>query len=96
MEDAVATAKRLANVGMGDVLAKRGASAMLKIGGRISRACYVGLSGVSALILSVGPSWAGVPAVPAPLVGVTGPVGLLAAGAAYGGYLLFKHFQNRG
>jgi hypothetical protein len=69
---------------------------MVRVSNRASRAFCVGLSGLSALILSVGPSWAGVPAVPAPLVGVTGPVGLLAAGAAYGGYLLFKHFQNRG
>jgi hypothetical protein len=68
---------------------------MLKIGGRISRACYVGLSSVSALIISVGPSWAGKVPVPAPLAGVTGPVGLLAAGAAYGGYLLYKRFRNR-
>lgn len=62
---------------------------------RSLRACCVGLSGLSALMVSVGPSWAGC-AVPAPLVGVTGPVGLLAAGAAYGGYLLLKLYQNRG
>lgn len=59
------------------------------------RACCLGLSGVAALIVSAGPTWAGVP-VPAPLLGVTGPFGLLAAGAAYGGYLLYKRYQNRG
>jgi hypothetical protein len=56
------------------------------------RACCLG---VVALIASAGPTWAGVP-VPAPLLGVTGPFGLLAAGAAYGGYLLYKRYQNRG
>jgi hypothetical protein len=30
------------------------------------------------------------------MIGVTGPVGLLAAGAAYGGYLLFKRLNRRG
>ena len=50
--------------------------------------------GLSALLLSAAPCWAGFP-VPAPLVGVTGPFGLLAAGAAYGGYLLFKRFRDR-
>ncbi len=33
--------------------------------------------------------------VPAPLVGVTGPFGLLAIGAAYGGYLVYRRYQNR-
>jgi hypothetical protein len=60
-----------------------------------SRACYVGLSGLAVLILSVGPGWAGFP-VPAPLIGVTGPYGLLAAGVGYGGYLLFKRINHRG
>ena len=58
-----------------------------------SYACCVGLSGFAALILSMTPSWAGFP-VPAPMIGVTGPVGLLAAGAAYGGYLLFKRLKR--
>jgi hypothetical protein len=53
------------------------------------------VSGLAALIMSVGPSWAGAGG-PAPLVGVTGPFGLLAAGAAYGGYLLYKRLNNRG
>jgi hypothetical protein len=54
----------------------------------------LGVLSLPALLISAAPCWAGVP-VPAPLVGVTGPVGLLAAGAAYGGYLLFKRFRNR-
>jgi hypothetical protein len=55
----------------------------------------LGSTGVltSALFLSVGPVWAGV--VPAPLVGVTGPFGIVAAGVAVGGYLLFKRYSNR-
>jgi hypothetical protein len=59
-----------------------------------SHACGVGFPVLAALIMSVGPSWAGFP-VPTPLIGVTGPYGLLAAGAAYGGYLLFKRLKNR-
>jgi hypothetical protein len=62
---------------------------------RFSRACCTGLAGLAALTVSVGPIWAGVP-VPAPLVGATGPVGLVAAGVVYGGYLLFKRFKNPG
>jgi hypothetical protein len=50
---------------------------------------------ISALLFGAGPSWAGFPA-PAPLVGVTGPVGIVAAGVAYGGYLLFRRYRNRG
>ena len=59
-----------------------------------SRFAGVGITGLSLLILTVGPSLAGMP-VPAPLIGVTGPFGLVVAGAAYGGYLLFKRFRNR-
>jgi hypothetical protein len=68
---------------------------MKSVGRGFWYACGVGLSGFAALVASVAPSWAGFP-VPAPLIGVTGPVGLLAAGAAYGGYLLFKRFNQRG
>jgi hypothetical protein len=60
-----------------------------------ARACCLGLSGLAVLVTSVGPGFAGAP-VPAPLVGVAGPYGLVVAGAAYGGYLLYKRFQNRG
>jgi hypothetical protein len=49
---------------------------------------------ISALLLSVSPSLAGIGA-PAPLIGVTGPVGIVAAGVAYGGYLLFRRYRNR-
>lgn len=59
-----------------------------------SRACRIGLAGIAVLLMGAGPTWAGA-AVPAPLVGVTGPFGLLAAGAAYGGYLLYKGYRNR-
>ena len=48
---------------------------------------------ISALFASAGPAWAG--GVPAPLVGVTGPFGIVAAGVAVGGYLLFKRFRDR-
>ena len=63
---------------------------------KLGRSCCVGLAAVTALAISAGPSWAIVCAAPAPLIGVTGPYGLLAAGAAYGGYLLFKRFRHRG
>ncbi len=42
----------------------------------------------------VGAAWAGC-VVPAPLVGVTGPYGIVAAGVGYGGYLLVRRFSNR-
>jgi hypothetical protein len=48
----------------------------------------VGLLALATLIAGVAPSWVGLCGVPAPLVGVTGPSGLLVAGTAYGGYLL--------
>ncbi len=60
-----------------------------------SRIVVAGLGLASVLLLGIEPSWAGFP-VPAPLVGVTGPVGIVAAGLAYGGYLLFKRYRNRG
>jgi len=62
---------------------------------RFSRTCCTGLAGLAALMVSAGPSWAGLP-IPAPLIGVTGPAGLVAAGVVYGGYLLFKRFKNPG
>jgi hypothetical protein len=48
---------------------------------------------ISALFASAGPAWAG--GTPAPLVGVTGPFGIVAAGIVVGGYLLFKRFRDR-
>ena len=59
-----------------------------------SRFSGAGAAGLSILILTAGPSLAGM-GVPAPLIGVTGPVGLVVAGTAYSGYLLFKRFRNR-
>jgi hypothetical protein len=59
------------------------------------RSTTVGLSVLSVFIISAGPVWAGNP-VPAPLIGATGPLGLLAAGIAYGGYLLVKRLRSRG
>jgi hypothetical protein len=50
--------------------------------------------GLVVLVGSVAPAWAGV-GVPAPLAGVTGPFGLLAAGVAYGGYLLYKRYRRQ-
>jgi RimJ/RimL family protein N-acetyltransferase len=49
----------------------------------------------SVLLLGASQSWAGAP-VPAPLVGVAGPFGIVAAGVAYGGYLLVRRYRNRG
>ncbi len=40
----------------------------------------------------LGPAFAGV--VPAPMVGVTGPVGIVVAVAAYGGYLLYRRYRS--
>ncbi len=43
---------------------------------------------------SAGPAFAGL-AVPAPLAGALGPVGLIGAGVAYLGYRIVKHIRNR-
>jgi hypothetical protein len=66
---------------------------MAPLKNELGRSCWVGLAAVAALAVSAGPSWAIVCGAPAPLIGVTGPYGLLAAGAVYGGYLLFKRFR---
>ena len=47
----------------------------------------------AAVVLIASPAMAGVP-VPAPLAGLAGPFGLLAAGAVYAGYRLVKHFRR--
>ena len=52
------------------------------------------LAGLVALVGTSLPALAGAP-IPAPLAGVLGPYGLLAAGVAYGGYRLVKHFRTR-
>ena len=60
-----------------------------------SRIVTVGSGLASVLLLGTVPVWAGLP-VPAPLAGVTGPVGIIAAGVAYGGYWLFRRYRDRG
>jgi hypothetical protein len=60
-----------------------------------SRIAAVVAGSASVILLGAGPGWAGLP-VPAPAVGVTGPYGIVAAGIAYGGYLLFRRYRNRG
>jgi hypothetical protein len=47
---------------------------------------------LTAVFASTGPAWAG--GVPAPLVGVTGPYGFVAAGVAGVGYLLYKRYRR--
>ena len=60
------------------------------------RANGVGFSVLAVLVMSAAPSWAGICGSPAPLIGITGPYGLLAAGTFYGGYLLYKRFRHPG
>jgi hypothetical protein len=60
----------------------------------MKRSFAMSLLGCAAVLIGASSAMAGVGA-PAPLVGVTGPFGLLAAGAAYGGYLVYRRFQNR-
>jgi hypothetical protein len=48
---------------------------------------------LTAVFGGVGPALAG--GVPAPLVGVTGPVGIVAAGVGCVGYLLYKRYSDR-
>jgi hypothetical protein len=60
----------------------------------VSFAGCTGALGLAVLFGSNAPAWAGI-GVPAPLVGVTGPAGLLAAGVAYGGYLLYKRYRRQ-
>jgi hypothetical protein len=67
---------------------------MNRLGRGLARFSCVGASGLAVLVVSVTPTWAGAP-IPAPLVGVTGPAGIVAAGLAYGGYLLFRRLRNR-
>lgn len=62
-----------------------------------STSAKAALAALAALIATSLPAMAGF--VPAPLAGVVGPVlgpyGLVAAGLAYGGYRLVKHFRAR-
>ena len=54
----------------------------------------VALAAFAGLIAATLPALAGNP-LPAPLAGVLGPYGLVAAGLAYGGYRVFKFFKAR-
>ena len=49
----------------------------------------------SALFMTAGPALAAPVPAPAPLVGVTGPIGIVAAAIGYGSYLLVKRYRSR-
>jgi hypothetical protein len=72
-----------------------GAVAMKSIGKGFEHACCVGGAGIAMVLLSATPSLAISCVAPAPLIGVTGPYGILAAGIGYGGYLLYKRLKHR-
>jgi hypothetical protein len=54
----------------------------------------VAIAALVALVAAPLPALAGAVA-PAPLAGVLGPYGLVAAGLAYGGYRVVKHLRSR-
>jgi hypothetical protein len=60
----------------------------------MNRLVVAGVLGCTAFLAGATSAMAGMP-VPAPLVGVYGPFGLLGIGAAYGGYLVYRRFGNR-
>jgi hypothetical protein len=49
--------------------------------------------GLAFFLIGSAPALAG-GAAPAPLAGLAGPYGLLAAGVVYGGYRVVKHFRK--
>jgi hypothetical protein len=49
--------------------------------------------GLAFFLLGSAPALAGM-SVPAPLAGLAGPYGLLAAGVVYGGYRVVKHLRK--
>jgi hypothetical protein len=57
-------------------------------------ALTLSLVGLVTSFVTADVALAGAP-VPAPLAGALGPIGLIAVGAAYGGYVLVKKFRNR-
>jgi RimJ/RimL family protein N-acetyltransferase len=59
-----------------------------------SRIVTTGSGLVAVVLLGAGTAWAGIGA-PAPLVGVTGPAGIVAAGVAWGGYWLYRRYRDR-
>jgi hypothetical protein len=67
---------------------------MILLNERLKRACGTGSLAIGTLLVTATASFAGVPA-PAPLIGVTGPYGMLAAGIAYGGFVVYKKLKNR-
>lgn len=62
---------------------------------RLERACGVSAAAIGMLLVTATSSSAGSVATPAPLIGLTGPYGILAAAAAYGGFLIYKKLKNR-
>lgn len=60
----------------------------------LTRCSIALLSGAAALFAGPMTAQAGMP-IPAPLAGLAGPYGLLAAGAVYGGYRLVRYFRQR-
>jgi hypothetical protein len=68
---------------------------MKPMGKAFERVCCAGAAGCAMVLLSATPSLAVACVAPAPLIGVTGPYGILAAGIGYGGYLLYKRLKNR-
>jgi hypothetical protein len=59
-----------------------------------SRVLTVAAMLLAGLFASAGGAWAG-GGFPAPLVGVTGPYGVVAAGIAGVGYFLYKRYRDR-
>jgi hypothetical protein len=71
---------------------------MKRTGEEFKRASRVGAAALAMLLIG-GPlsmAIAGGNQAPGPLIGMTGPYGILAAGVGYGGYLLFKRLKSRG
>jgi len=68
---------------------------MILLNRRLKRACWVGSAATGALLVTATASFAGVAVAPAPLIGLTGPYGIAAAAAAYGGFLVYKKLKNR-
>jgi hypothetical protein len=76
--------------------AKWGIENMNVLNRRLERACGVGSAAIGMLLVTATASFAGVPAVPAPVIGLAGPYGILAAGVAYAGFLVYRKLKNRG
>jgi hypothetical protein len=68
---------------------------MILLNEHLKRACGTGSLAIGTLLVTATASFAGVAPAPAPLIGVTGPYGMLAAGIAYGGFVVYKKLKNR-